>query len=56
MLFGMFLDVEELVLVSQEYPSRFPLQNVGVNITGVRLPILEQQCDQFFSVRLRKPV
>lgn len=38
------------------YSSQPPLQNVGVDITGVRLPILEQQCDQFFSPRLRKPV
>lgn len=32
------------------------LQNVAVDITDVRLPILEQQCDQFFSPRLRKPM
>jgi len=42
--------------IPRGYPSRSPLQNVGVDITGVRLPILEQQCDQFFSSRLRKPV
>jgi len=37
------------------YPSRYSLQNVGVDISGVQAPILEQQCDRFFAVRLRKP-
>lgn len=34
----------------RRYSSRYPQQNVGVDITGVQVPILKQQCDQFFPL------